>query len=110
LLIAVVTVSSAWRDWASAQYTIKANGLPLANQDVLPSEPAGELRPEPSSSDAQETQDAVAQADVSRPVEPAPSNVNSSAEAKPAVPTRFGYDLEHGIPMPPDARESKPVY
>ncbi len=44
------------------------------------------------------------QADVARPVEPSGAGVNSSTDSKPVAPARFGYDLEHGIPMPPDAR------
>jgi hypothetical protein len=42
--------------------------------------------------------------------EPPASGSDSPSGFKAAPPTRFGYDLEHGIPMPPDARESKSVY
>jgi len=110
LLIAVVAVPGLWHEWANAQSTIKTNAAPLADRGAAPGERAFELRPDPTRSDDSETQDEVVQADVARPVEPPGGGVNSSTEAKPAAPARFGYDLEHGIPMPPDARESKPVY
>jgi len=110
LLIAVVAIPGLWRQWSNAQSTITANALPLADRDVSPGERAIELRPEASRSDDSETQDEVVQADIARPVEPTGGGVTSSTEPKPAAPARFGYDLEHGIPMPPDARESKPVY
>lgn len=69
-----------------------------------------EQEPEPSSSDDRETQQELVQADVARPVETPGGGANSTTEFKPAPPARFGYDLERGIPMPPDVRESKPVY
>jgi hypothetical protein len=110
LLIAVIMVPGLWREWAIAQSTIKANASPLADRGASPKEGALEPRPEPTRSDDSQVQDEVVQAELIRPVEPTGGGVNSSAEAKPASPARLGYDLEHGIPMPPDARESKPVY
>jgi hypothetical protein len=45
---------------------------------------------------------------------PTPEAPASGGDGTPAhktkVPTRFGYDLEHGTPMPPDSRDSKLVY
>jgi hypothetical protein len=110
LLIAVIMVPGLWREWANAQSTIKANASPLADRGASLKEPALEPRPEPTRSDDSQVQDEVVQAELVRSVEPTGGGVNSSAEAKPAAPARLGYDLEHGIPMPPDARESKPVY
>ncbi len=110
LLIAVIAVPGFWREWSSAQSTIAANALPLADRGVEPQERATETQPGPTRSDDSEIQDEVVQADVARPVEPPGGAVTGSAEPKLATPARFGYDLEHGIPMPPDARESKPVY
>jgi len=110
LLIAVIAVPGLWREWSSAQSIIKANASPLADRGASPGERASELRPDPSRSDDSETQDELVQADVARPVEPPGGGGTSSTEPKSAAPARFGYDLEHGIPMPPDARESKPVY
>ncbi len=110
VLMAVVAVPGLWRQWANAQSTITANALPLADRDASPGERAIEPQPEPSRSDDTQMQDEVVQADVAHPVELSGSGVTSSAEPRPAAPPRFGYDLEHGIPMPPDARESKPVY
>jgi len=110
LLITVVAVPGLWREWANAQSTIAANALPLADRGDSPTERALESEPDLGRSDDSKTQDEVAQADVARPVEPAGGGVASSTEPKAAAPARYGYDLEHGIPMPPDTRESKPVY
>jgi hypothetical protein len=110
LSIAVLAVPPLWREWANAQSTIKTNASPLTDRVASSGESAGEPRPEPSRSDDKEPQDELVQADVARPVETPGGGVNSSTEPKPATPARFGYDLEHGIPMPPDARESKPEY
>jgi hypothetical protein len=110
LLIAVTTVPGLWHEWANAQSTIMMNASPLVDRGASPGDRTIELQPEPSRSDDSETQDELAQADIARPVEPTGGGVTSSTEPKPAAPARFGYDLEHGIPMPPDARESKPVY
>jgi hypothetical protein len=38
-----------------------------------------------------------------------PSGYATSSTPAPAIP-RYGFDLEHGIPMPPDARGAKPAY
>jgi len=110
LLLAVSAVPGLWREWANAQSTIQANALPLADHGVASAERDFEPRPDPSRSEDGEPQDDLVQADVARPVETPSGGVASSSEAKPTTPARYGYDLEHGIPMPPDARESKPVY
>ncbi len=110
VLVAVIAVPGLWRQWANAQSTITANALPLADRDAPPGEHAIEPQPEPSRSDDTKTQDEVVQTDVTRPVDLPGNGATSAAEPKPTAPARFGYDLEHGIPMPPDARESKPVY
>jgi hypothetical protein len=110
LLITLIAVSRVWREWSIAQYTIEANALPLAIRGATPGERSTELPPETNSSPDHDAQDELVQADATRPVEPSGVGANSNAESKPAAPARFGYDLEHGIPMPPDARESKPVY
>jgi hypothetical protein len=110
LLIAVITVPSLWREWANAQSTIKMNASPLADRGASSGERAGEPRLEPSRPDDSEPRDELVQSDVPRPVETPGGEVSGPTEPKPAIPARFGYDLEHGIPMPPDARESKPVY
>jgi hypothetical protein len=38
-----------------------------------------------------------------------PSGYATNSIPTPAIP-RYGFDLEHGIPMPPDARGAKPAY
>lgn len=110
ILIGVVAIRSAWREWANAQETITTNVLPLANRAASWKEPVVEPQPEPGRSDERDTQNELAQSDVIRPLDTPGGGGNSLTEPKPAAPARFGYDLEHGIPMPPDARESKPVY
>jgi hypothetical protein len=109
LLIVVGIISGTWRDWANAHDTINANALPLADQGDLLPKPALEP-PQDSSLDERETSAELAQAEASRPAEPPGGGSNLVSEPRPAAPTRLGYDLEHGIPMPPDVRESKPVY
>jgi hypothetical protein len=110
LLIAVIAARGLWHEWSRAQSTIKTNTSPLANRSTLPVERASELEPDPAGSDDSQPQAELVQADIALPVEPPGGGMNGSTEAKLAAPARFDYDLEHGIPMPPDARESKPVY
>jgi len=110
VLIAMTVIPGVWREWKTAQYTINTNTSPLVDHGAAPRERVLELPSEPSRLDDREKQDELAQSDVARPVEPSAGVVNSTPEPKPATHARYGYDLEHGIPMPPDARESKPVY
>jgi hypothetical protein len=110
LLIVVIAVSSVWREWSIARYTIETNSLPLADRGVSPGERTLESPSDTSNLPDREAPDELVQTDSTRPVEPPGVGVNSNAESKPAAPAHFGYDLEHGIPMPPDARDSKPVY
>jgi hypothetical protein len=106
----LITVPGVWREWSTAQSTIQQNAFPLANRIVLPEERVVEPRTDPTPSDDSETQHELVQVDTTRPVESVRGGTTSGAEPKPAAHPRFGYDLEHGIPMPPDARESKSVY
>jgi hypothetical protein len=110
LLIVAIAVPASWRAWATAQSTITANALPLASRGVPSAGAASELRPDSSRPDGSEPQDELVQAEVAHLGESPGGGASSPAEPKPTAPARFGYDLEHGIPMPPDARESKPVY
>jgi hypothetical protein len=112
LLIAIVVVPALHRQRVDAQSTIVANAAPLADQDVSPLPPDEEPL---ETSDPDEASDAAAnqvvQTEPTRNVETPVAGLDGASTPKPSPPPRrFGYDLEHGTPMPPDAREPKPVY
>jgi hypothetical protein len=119
LLVAIVEVPALRRQWVDAQSRIAANEAPLAYLEV-----SSPPRPEEPSetADPVEVDDVaanqVAQTEPPRVSETTPmAGLDGASAPKPSPsPTstaparRFGYDLEHGTPMPPDAREPKPVY
>ncbi len=113
LLVAVIGYPILHRQWLEAQSTIDANAAPLVERSVAPLPPAEELvgNPEP-----EETVDTgvsqVAQTETARAPEGPESGLDANSIPKQPPPPhrRFGYDLEHGTPMPPDSRELKPVY
>ena len=87
-----------------------ANSTPLADPVALPAavdEPLLEVS-EHDNDDVPTNQ--LAEAEPLRPVETPASGLDAAAAPKSSPHTRFGFDLEHGIPMPPDSREAKPVY
>ena len=99
----------AHRRWEIAPNTILTNSVPLA--DPLPVTAVAEEPPlenvDRNGEDVPINQ--LAEAEPPR----SPETASPSVEAivpKPSMHTRFGFDLEHGIPMPPDSREAKPVY
>jgi hypothetical protein len=108
----LVTLTGTWmahRQWAIAQNMILPNSVPLA--DPLPVTAVAE---EPPSENVDRNRDDVpvnqlAEAEPPRPPETGSPRVEAIVP-KPPMHTRFGFDLEHGIPMPPDSREAKPVY
>jgi hypothetical protein len=110
IVIATITVSGVWRQWVNPQHRIKFNATPLADQDASPPPRASEPESDLNNSGRNETTDELVQTDVARPIEQPGTGATSATELKPTSPARFGYDLDHGIPMPPDARDSKPVY
>jgi hypothetical protein len=110
LVVAAIAVSGIRREWALAERTIETNASPLLEQESPVSESVIQQRPEPGGFDGPEAQAELAQAEITRAVDVSGSGGSSTSEPRPAPPARYGYDLEHGIPMPPDARESKPVY
>ena len=114
LLIAIVEVPALHRQWVDAQSTIVANAAPLADPDVSPLPPDEEPL---ETSDPDEVNDVAAnplvQTEPARTSETPVAGLDGVSAPKPSPaspPRRFGYDLEHGTPMPPDAREPKPVY
>ncbi len=95
----------------TAERVIQANRSPLADQpQVLISDDTSA----PEVTDLANTDDATASAlsedDLTRVPELTRSGLESGTAVKNTPKTRLGYDLEHGIPAPPDAREAKPVY
>jgi len=111
IVVALIGFPVLRRQWVEAQSTIVANAAPLADQIVPPP-----LIDEPSPAVADTDDDGeisaghLADADPVRAPESSGSGSDGTLAPRPAPHTRFGYDLEHGTPMPPDTRESKPVY
>ena len=109
VLLTLSAFAVAHRQWTSAQTTILANAVPLTDPIPVPTiteEPPMEID-DRDRNDVPPNQ--LADAEPPHPIETAPAAVEASAP-KPSPRTRFGFDLEHGIPMPPDTREAKPVY
>jgi anti-sigma factor RsiW len=114
LLVAIIEVPALHRQWVEAQSRIVANEAPLADLGFSPLPPEEEPF---ATSDSDEVSDVAAnqlvQAEPARTSETPVARLDGASAPKPsptAPPRRFGYDLEHGTPMPPDTREPKPVY
>jgi Putative zinc-finger len=111
VLVALTGISVARRQWKNAQSTILTNAVPLADPVPVPimTEEAPLNIAERDEIDVPANQ--LAEADPPRPVESHTSGIDAAAAPKPSPnTTRFGFDLEHGTPMPPDTRDAKPVY
>jgi hypothetical protein len=116
LLVAIIEVPVLRRQWADAQAKIVANAAPLADPVVSP-QPPEEVPLDIA--DSEEVNDGAAnqvvQTEPARTIETTPvAGLDGTATPpKPSTalpPRRFGFDLDHGTPMPSDAREPKPVY
>jgi hypothetical protein len=114
LLVMIIEVPALRRQLADAQARIVANAAPLADPDVSPLASEEESS---ATSDPDEFHDEGAnplvQTEPARTSETPVAGLDGTSAPKPSPaspPRRFGYDLEHGTPMPPDAREPKPVY
>jgi hypothetical protein len=93
-----------------AEATIAANRVPL-HEFVVPLSTSDEPALEITDRDINEVPpNQLAEADPPRPAEGQAAAVETAPILKSSPPTRFGFDLDHGIPMPPDSREAKPVY
>jgi hypothetical protein len=111
VLVALTGIVVARRHWKSAQSTILANSVPLA--DPVPVPVIIDERLPPATADRDDTDVSatqLAEAEPSRPTETPPSGIDAAAVPKPSPHTRFGFDLEHGTHMPRDTRDAKPVY
>jgi hypothetical protein len=121
ILLVMIEVPALRRQSVDAPSPIIAKAAPLEDAGVSPLPPV-EVPLE--TADPDEVSDAAAnplvQTEPARTAETPVAGLDGASAPKPSpspspVPTaapsrRFGYDLEHGTPMPPDAREPKPVY
>jgi hypothetical protein len=111
VLVLLIGLPIVHRQRADARATISANAAPLERPVILPA-PTDEESP--ATSDLADAVDVPAnQLALAEPVQPpeAPaSGPDGTPAPKTVAPPRFGYDLDHGIPMPPDSRDSRPVY
>jgi hypothetical protein len=111
ILVTLAGIAVARRQWETAESTVLANSVPLAHPAPLPLVIDEQLPPETVDrelNDVSATQ--LAEAEPARPTEAPTSGSDAIAAPKPSPHTRFGFDLEHGTPMPRDTRETKPVY
>jgi hypothetical protein len=115
LLALVIGLPVVRRHEADAAATIRAATEPLAGRVVPPRPPepqhepsltprAGAERVIPANQLAQAEPIGVPEASA-----PGPGSEGGSG-SKAGPPPRLGFDLEHGYPMPPEARDPKPVY
>jgi len=111
IFVALIGFPVVRRQWLEAQSTIVANAAPLADQLVSP-EPIDEPPPGVANLDdeGEVPTSHLAEADPVRAPEIPGAGSDGNLAPKPAPQVRFGYDLDHGTPMPPDTRDSKPVY
>jgi len=111
ILTVVIVIPTARRQQADAQSTIRANAAPLAGRVFLPvlHEPEAPATSEPAD-DRDIATNQLAQAEPVPTAETPAPGLDGGSASKAVATSRYGYDLEHGIPMPPDARDSKPVY
>ena len=97
------------RQFADAETIIQANTEPIAISAPVATE-AEDPAPEELVDDREIPSRELAQADpVPAPPPSAPGH-EATPTAKNTTPARWNFDLEHGTPMPPDARDAKPVY
>jgi hypothetical protein len=110
ILIGLIQFQILHRRSADAEATITANLTPL-DEPAVPLATSTEPLPEIADRDKIEVpRNQLAEADPPRPAESPAAAVESAPILKSSPPTRFGFDLDHGTPMPPDSREAKPVY
>jgi Putative zinc-finger len=121
LLALAIGLPAAHRQIGSAQSIIQANaqGLPDAVVPPMPIETEATAMANPANESGVPPSD-LAQADPisvspipaaepAPPPKPATAPTTATTNPSPA-PFRWNYDLEHGTPMPPYARDAKPVY
>jgi hypothetical protein len=111
VLVLLIGLPAVRRQHSDAQSIIRDNAEPLAGL-VISQVPVEVEDPAPPdlADDLGIPARELAQAEPI-PVPQAPASGHEAAPAsKTATPSRLNFDLEHGTPMPPDARDAKPVY
>jgi hypothetical protein len=116
LLLALVVVPVVHRRQVQAEAQIAANAAPIPNDELL----WDELVDEPEDADRAtgtsspvHASDVLAQADRVQTTETSSAGQSTGPSTKPPVTgasPRLDFYLEQGIPMPPDARGSKPAW
>jgi hypothetical protein len=110
ILMGLTLLQFLQRRWDDAEATIAANRMSLG--EIVVPLPISE---EPVLETADRDKNVVTpiqlpEAEPPRPAESQAVAVETAPPLKSPPPTRFGFDLDHGTPMPPDSREAKPVY
>ncbi len=113
ILAILVVLPVTWRVRAAADAKIHENAAPVA-MSVGPAGPTEAKLPDPIEPASASSRDIpaghLAQAEpIKPPADPPPSN-DAASGSKSGTTARYGYDLEHGTPMPLDGRDAKPVY
>jgi hypothetical protein len=114
LLLALVVMPMVHRRQVQAEAQIAANAAPIPSDEI----PSDELVDELDDTDRDigspvHVSDTLAQADRVQPAEASIAGQSAGPSTKTPVTVaspRLDFDLEQGIPMPPDARGSKPAY
>jgi hypothetical protein len=111
IVAVLVMVPLAWRQQSDARATIRANAVPV-ERFVVPMVQVEDKTPAVDHLDLEKDRDstALARLEPTKPPADPPSSADATAEGKSAPSTRFDHDLELGTPMPPDGRDSKPIY
>jgi len=112
ILALVIALPAVRRQHSDAQSIIHANAEPLTHP-VVPEVPVKAEDPAPA--DVADDRASIPARELAQaepiPVPQAPATAHEGSPAsKTATPSRLNFDLEHGTPMPPDARGAKPVY
>jgi hypothetical protein len=116
LILALVVMPMVHRRQVQAEAQITANAVPLPSDesawDGVVDELVDKDRATGTSSPVH-VSDTLAQTDRVQTAEASATGQSAGPSAKPSVTAaspRLDFDLEQGIPMPPDARGSKPAY
>ncbi len=112
VLTLIIGLPAVHRQESRARSLIRANAEPHAGWVTSPRSVEAELLASPTpAADRDIPPNELAQADPIPVPEPPPTpSGDGSPTPRTSTPPRWNYDLEHGIPMPQDARDSKPVY
>jgi hypothetical protein len=116
LILALVIMPIVHRRQVQAEAQIAANAASIPSLDESAWDEVDELVDADGAtgtSSPVHVSDMLAQTDRVQTAEASTSGQSASLSSKPSMTTaspRLDFDLEQGIPMPPDARGSKPAY